>query len=189
MNAPTERNAQRGVSRFTVIILASIGAIILLGLLGIYLFTPRLDIVRKRANESEARLDVQILGTGQADYSFTFGDGGYARDLASLGPDTYISGKCVQGRTPAHACMISADLGNSTCTGTSWCARGGYKFNVQGICANGKCADYVISATPTDVLSGSKNFCSTSDNTVHSETAAPRSAPFSLKECQTLPAM
>ena len=127
------------------------------------------------------------IGIDQVNYYSSFGDVGYAPDLASLGPGP--DGKCAAGASAAHACMIGAALGNSACTGTNWCTQTGYKFIVQGICASGKCSDYVISATPVDAPNGSRNFCSTSDNIIHSETAAPKSAPFSLQECQALPAM
>jgi hypothetical protein len=181
---PTQSNSQRGAANLVTIILISIGAIIILALLGIYLFTPRLDETRKRANESAARMNVRNIGINQVNYYYTFTDAGYAPNLASLGSD----GKCAEGTTVAHACIITGALGNSACIGTSWCTQAEYKFNVQGICANGNCTDYVITASPVDALNGSKNFCSTSDNAIHFETAAPKSAPFSLKECQALPA-
>jgi hypothetical protein len=187
MNSPAKRNAQRGFSRVAVIILVAIGAIILLGLIGIYLFAPRADLARKRMTESTAMTELHEIAIDQVNYYSSFGDSGYAPDLASLGPGP--DGKCAAGASAAHACMIGAALGNSACTGTNWCTEVGYKFNVRGICANGKCTDYVISATPVDELNGASNFCSTSDNIIHSETAAPKSAPFSLQECQALPAM
>jgi hypothetical protein len=185
MTALTKRNAQRGFSRLVVIILVSIGALILLGLIGIFLFAPRADIARKRLTESTAMTRLHNINLDQVNYFSSFGDVGYAPDLASLGPGP--DGKCAAGASAAHACMIGAVLGNSACTGTGWCTKNEYKFNVQGICASGKCSDYVISATPVDALNGSRNFCSTSDNVIHSETAAPKSAPFSLAECQKLP--
>lgn len=184
MPTPRNRNPQSGTSKLIIIVLVSIGAIIVLALLGIYLFTPRLDTARKRMNESTALAAIRNIGINQVNYYSSFDDAGYARDLASLGPGA--DGKCAQGASPAHACMINATLGNSACTGTNWCVQAEYKFNVQGICANGKCTDYVISATPLDALNGSRNFCSTSDNAIRFETAAPISAPFSLKECQAL---
>jgi hypothetical protein len=187
VSAPIERRSQSGVSKLVIIILVCIGAIIVLGLLGIYLFAPRLDVTRKRVNESAAMADIRNIGINQLNYYSSFDDAGYARDLASLGPGA--DGKCAQGPSSAHACMISTTLGNSACTGTSWCAQGGYKFIIQGICVNGKCTDYVISATPVDALNGSRNFCSTSDNAIRFETAAPRAAPFSMKECQALPSL
>ena len=187
MNAPTKRNAQRGVSRIAVIILASIGAIILLGLIGIYLFTPRLDVARKRMTESTAMAAIRNLTINQVNYYTTFGDVGYARDLASLGPGP--DAKCTGGSTSAHACIIDAVLGNSTCTGTNWCIQAGYKFNIQGICANGKCTDFVISAAPIDTPNGSRTFCATSDSIVRSESSMLGSAPLSLQQCQALSAI
>jgi hypothetical protein len=187
MNLPTKCHAQRGISRITVIILVSIGAIILLGLIGIYLFTPRLDLARKRMTESTAMAAIRSVNASQVNYFSSFENIGYAPDLASLGPGP--DGKCAASATPAHACMIDAVLGNSACTGTNWCTQAGYKFIIQGICANGKCTDYLVTATPFDTLNGDRNFCSSSDNAIHFETAAPKSAPFSLMECQALPAL
>lgn len=187
MNAQITRNPQSGTSRLTIIILASIGAVILLALLGIYLLTPRKDLALKWMLESTATVAVSNLSANQVNYYSSFENVGYARDLASLGPGA--DGKCTQGASAAHACMIDSILGGVNCTGTNWCAKDGYKFNIQGICANGKCSDYVISATPVDAQNGSRNFCSSSDNPIRSETAAPKSAPFSLKECQALPAI
>ncbi len=173
---PKKSNAQRGAANLVVIILISAGVVIVLAFLGIYLFTPRLDVARKRINESTAMADIRNIGVDQVNYYSSFGDAGYAPNLASLGPGP--DGKCDEGATAAHACIISGALGNSACTGSNWCTQNEYKFNVQGICANGKCTDYVITATPVDALSGSKNFCSTSDNSTHFETAAPKSAVF-----------
>jgi hypothetical protein len=181
------RNSERGISRVVVIILVTIGVILLLALITIVLLTPRLDESRKRVDESTARVSIRNIGLSQVNYYSSFGDGGYAPNLASLGPGP--DGKCATGATSLHGCMIDAMLGGATCTGTNWCTAVGYKFNVQGICANGKCTDYVISAMPVDALNGSKNFCATSDNAIRSETAAPKSAPFSLQECQALPAI
>ncbi len=187
MHAPRNRDPQNGTSKLVIIILVAIGAIIVLAFLGIYLFTPRLGDTRKRMNESTAMAEIRNIGMNQVNYYSSFDDAGYARDLASLGSGA--DGKCAQGPSPSHACIINATLGNSACTGTNWCVQAEYKFNVRGICANGKCTDYVISATPVDALKGSRNFCSTSDNAIRFETAAPKSAPFSMKECQTLPTM
>jgi hypothetical protein len=184
---PAKLNAQRGAANLVVVILISIGIVIVLAFLGIYLFTPRLDVARKRINESTAMADIRNIGVDQVNYYSSFGDAGYAPDLASLGSGD--DGKCAGGMTAAHACILGGALGNSACTGTGWCTKNEYKFNIQGICANGKCTDYVITATPIDALNGSRNFCATSDNAIHFETAAPKSAPFSLKECQALPAM
>jgi hypothetical protein len=187
MNQFSTRNSQRGSSRTVIIILISIGLIIVLGLLAFYLLAPHSDRARMMAAESFAMSTVHNLVVNQINYYSSFGDTGYARDLASLGPGP--SGKCDAGAIPAHACIIDAILGGSACTGSNWCTQAGYKFNIQGICANGKCADFVISATPVDALNGSRNFCSTSDAAIHTETAAPKSAPFTLAACQALPAL
>jgi len=139
------------------------------------------------AAEYSAIAQVRTLGMHEEMSSSMFGDSGFAPSLAALGPGA--DGKCGGGPDANHGCMIDAILGGSTCTGTNWCGQGAYKFNIQGVCANGKCKDFVISATPGDALNGSRNFCSTSDEMVRSETAAPKSAPFTLAACQALPAM
>jgi hypothetical protein len=187
MNPSNTRNSERGSSRTVIIILISIGLIIVLGFLAFYLLAPHADRALMMARESSAMSTVRNIGANQVNYYSSFGDAGYAPDLASLGPGP--SGKCDAGTTPAHACIIDAVLGASACTGSNWCTQGTYKFNVQGICANGKCSDFVISATPVDALKGSRNFCSTSDSAIRSETAAPKSAPFTLAACQALPAL
>jgi hypothetical protein len=174
------------MSRVVVIILIAV-AVVVLVFVGIILVAPNPTHARMMAVEAAAMAEVRNLSVDQVTYYSSFGDIGYARDLASLGPGP--DGKCAAGPTQAHACMIDAVLGNSACTGTSWCAEGPYKFNIQGICANGKCTDYIISATPVDTLDGSRNFCTTSDSVFRSETAAPKSAPFSLQACQALAAL
>jgi len=187
MNTSLNRNSQSGISRIVIIILVSIGALILIAIIGIFLFTPRLDDARKRMTEFTAMAAVRNLNANEVTYYSSFENVGYAPGLASLGPGP--DGKCAAGATAAHACMVNAVLANSACTGTNWCTQAGFKFNIQGICANGKCTDYVITATPIDALNGSRNFCASSDSAIRSETAAPRSAPFSLRECQALPAL
>jgi hypothetical protein len=187
MNSSNIRHSERGSSRTVIIILISLGLIIVLGLLSYYLLAPHADRAVMMANESSAMSTVRNIGVNQVTYYTLFGEAGYAPDLASLGPGP--SGKCDAGTTPAHACVINAALGASACTGSNWCTQGTYKFNVQGICANGKCSDFVISATPVDALHGSRNFCSTSDSAMRSENAAPKSAPFTIAACQALPAM
>jgi hypothetical protein len=187
MDLPNKHSSKRSTSRIAIIILASVGGAIVLALLGIFLFAPRKDMALRWVLESAATETVRNLSVNQVNYYASFDNIGFARDLASLGPGA--DGKCAQGATTAHACEIDAMLGAAACTGTNWCVKDGYKFNIQGICADGKCTDYVISATPVDARNGSRNFCSSSDNPIRSETAPPRSAPFSLQECHALPAM
>jgi hypothetical protein len=186
MELAVMKNTERGISKLVLIILIAVGAIFLV-LAGIVLFAPNPTHARMMAAESAAMAAVRKISANQIMYYSSFENVGYAPDLASLGPGP--DGKCGAGPTAAHACMIDAITGGSACTGTSWCGQGSYKFNVQGICANGKCTDFVISATPVDALNGSRNFCATSDSAVHSETAAPKSAPFTFAACQALPAV
>jgi hypothetical protein len=186
MATPVAKNSERGISKTVLIILIAVGAILLV-LGGIVLLAPNATHARMMAAEYAAMAAVRSISAHQVMYYSSFENAGYARDLASLGPGP--DGKCAAGSTADHACFIDAASAGSACTGTNLCGQGSYKFNVQGICANGKCADFVISATPVDALNGSRNFCATSDSVVRSETAAPKSAPFTLAACQALPAI
>ena len=185
MNAPTRRNPESGLSKIATMIFVSVGVIIILSFVAAKLLTPNLTKARMAASESTALASVRNVNVSELTYSSSFSD--YASDLASLGPGP--GGKCGEGSTPAHACIIGPEIGNPACTGANWCTQSGYKFMIQGICANGKCADYVLTATPVDAQSGSRNFCSTNDSVLRSETAAPRLAPFSPEECHALAAM
>lgn len=185
MSAPIKRNSERGMSRIVVIILIATALILLF--IAILVVAPNLTHSRKAATESAAYARVRSLDADQVTYYSSFANIGYAPDLASLGPGP--DGKCAASGTPAHACIIDAVLGNSACTGTSWCTQAGYKFNIEGICANGKCTDFVITATPVDLLNGSRNYCATSDSVLRDEVAAPKSDPFTLVGCKVLVGM
>jgi hypothetical protein len=185
MNTPPTRNPERGLSKVATMIFVSVGVIIVLSFIAARLLTPNLNKARMAASESSALASVRNVNLGEITYFSSFND--YASDLASLGPGPGV--KCAEGSTPAHACIIGPEIAKPACTGTNWCAQSGYKFMLQGVCVNGKCADYVITATPVDALSGTRNFCSTNDTVLRSETAAPKSAPFSPEECHALAAM
>lgn len=176
-------NNQRGISRIVLIILTSIGMLLVLAIVAARLLTPNLTKSRVAASESAAAAAVRNFGIAEVQYYSSFST--FSPDLASLGfgPD----GKCATGPTADHACLVDAIYANPTCKGAGWCTQAGYNYNIQGICAEGKCTDYVITATPVDALNGNKNFCSTSDNVIRSEVAPPRSEPFTLKACQALP--
>jgi hypothetical protein len=185
MDAPTKRNPESGLSKVATMIFVSVGVIIVLSFIAARLLTPNMNKARMAASESSALASVHNVNLGEVTYFSSFND--YALDLSSLGAGP--GGKCAEGSTPAHACIIGPEIANPACTGTNWCTQSGYKFLIQGVCVNGKCADYVITATPVDAQSGARNFCSTNDTVLRSETAAPRSAPFSPEECHALPSM
>jgi len=182
MNTPTKRNPESGLSKVATMIFVSVGVIVVLSFVAARLLTPNMNKTRMAASESFALASLRNVNLGEVTYFSSFND--YALDLASLGPGPGV--KCAEGSTPTHACIIGPEIGSPNCTGTNWCTQSGYKFMTQGVCVDGKCADYVITATPVDALSGSKNFCSTNDTALRSETAAPKSAPFSLQECHAL---
>ncbi len=108
MSAPIKFNAERGSAKLVIIILASIGAIIVLALIAILLFTPNLTKVRKAELETEAIATIRKINTSQINYSSSFENVGYAPDLASLGPGP--DGKCDGGATPCSRVL------------TRWCA-------------------------------------------------------------------
>jgi type II secretory pathway pseudopilin PulG len=141
---------------------------------------PNLLRARIAANESSAVMTVRTANVAQITYQSTYPQKGYAHDLASLGPDprgpNLISAQ--------HASLIDAALGDATCTSGAWCTKSGYRFTIATKCKAQPCMEYVVVATPVSSGSGSKNFCSTSDAVLRSQTASPLESAVSVAECQ-----
>jgi type IV pilus assembly protein PilA len=147
---------------------------------------PSLLRARMAANESAAMSTVRTLNTSQAVYSTKYPAAGYARDLATLGPGS--TGNCSPetGASAEHACLIDGMLGNPSCTSGSWCAKGGYKYNITAECGtDGVCSGYVVVAMPVQPgTSGAKSVCSTGDFVIRSRAAGASLAPTTAAECQ-----
>jgi hypothetical protein len=142
---------------------------------------PNLLRARIAANESSAVASVRTVNTAQVIYSSSYPQRGFARDLASLGPDPRGTGVS----SADHASVIDSALGNASCTAGAWCTKSGYQFLIMAVCKKQTCDDYVVVATPVGSNAGTRNFCSTSDGVVRYRPGAPQTAPISVAECRS----
>jgi hypothetical protein len=149
-------------------------------LFGAAIAIPNLIRARTSANESAAVGTLRAINVAQTTYSGKYLQNGYARDLASLGPDPRGSGL----KTANHAGLIDADLAGANCTVGAWCEKSGYRFSIAGICRLRSCQEFVAVATPVSSGSGLRNFCSTSDAVVHFATGPTLISPVSAEECR-----
>jgi type II secretory pathway pseudopilin PulG len=142
---------------------------------------PNLMRARGAANEASAVSNLRTVNVAQVMYSGSYPERGFARDLATLGPDP--SG----ARTPSadHASLIDATLGNASCKAGNWCTKSGFRFSITAVCQKQMCQDFVAVGTPVSNNSGTRNFCSTSDGVVRFKTGPPLTSAVSVTECQT----
>jgi type IV pilus assembly protein PilA len=146
---------------------------------------PNLLRARIAANDSSAVATIRMINTAEVMYHASYPQKGFARDLASLGPDP--RGKAF--RSSDHASFIDASLGNSACAASAWCEKSGYKFNVAAVCESSAaaCKDFAVTATPESASTGSKNFCSTADGVVRFRLGAPLTDFVTANECRRWP--
>jgi hypothetical protein len=168
-----EESAIRGVSAGGG---ADAGAILFGGAIAI----PNLMRARTSANESSAVATLRTINAAQTIYSGKYLQNGYARDLASLGPDPRGSGL----KTANHAGLIEADLGSSGCITGAWCEKSGYRFSVAGVCRMRSCQEFVAVATPVSSSTGSRSFCSTSDAVIRFAAGSTLISLVSAQECR-----
>jgi type II secretory pathway pseudopilin PulG len=140
---------------------------------------PNLLRARSAANESSAVATVREANAAQLTYSTTYPQKGFARDLATLGPDQNGSARS----SPQHAGLIDASLGKEICTADSWCEKSGFSFRIATTCGPGPCRNYVLVATPVTGSTGSRTFCSTSDAVIRAKNEVSLTAPLSAAEC------
>lgn len=137
---------------------------------------PNMLHTKIAANDSAAASVVQTVNTAQITYSVTYPSKGYARDLATLGPGP--GGTC---GTPSetYACSIDDAVANRN-------EKAGYRFNMTAVCDD-TCSDYLVVASPiSSASSGSRTFCSTSDDVVRFK-RGDEAAPATPAECQSWP--
>ena len=152
---------------------------------------PNLVRGKIAANESAAASTVRTIATNQVTYSTAYPDRGYAPDLATLGPGP--SGSCDGEGNADHACLIDNILGNTSCTASAWCTKGGYRYSLsrEGECGSqeatpqgaGKECTYVIVATPLNYGTGRRSLCATSDGIVRFHFGAPLITPINPEQC------
>ena len=142
---------------------------------------PNLLRARTAANESSAVASLRTVNTAQVIYSSSYPDRGYARDLASLGPDPHDVGAI----SADHAHVIDPTLGNATCTAGAWCTKSGYQFRITAKCGFQRCQSYVVVATPVSSNTGTRSFCSTSDAVIRYKPGQPLTSPVTAADCRT----
>jgi type IV pilus assembly protein PilA len=141
---------------------------------------PNLLWARISANEASAVGMIRTVDSAQISYVAGYPQRGFARDLASLGPDPGDASAV----SADHASFIDATVGNASCTAGAWCAKSGFQFTVTAACRKQVCEDYVVVGTPVSSGTGSRNFCSTSDAVVRFSVGPPLTSPVSVAECQ-----
>ncbi|MGB9197306.1 MAG: hypothetical protein WCB53_10335 [Terriglobales bacterium] len=149
-------------------------------LIGGAIAIPNLMRAKGAANESTAVSTVRALNVAQRTYSSKYLQAGYARDLASLGPDPRDGAP----KTAKHAGLIDADLGNASCTSGAWCEKAGYRFSIAAVCQLRSCNEFVVVATPVAFTTGAKSFCSTSDGVVRFKAGSLLMSPVSPMACK-----
>jgi type II secretory pathway pseudopilin PulG len=149
-------------------------------LVGAAIAIPNLLRARIAANESSAAANMRTANTAQVIYSSSYPQRGFARDLASLGPDPRGTGSS----SVDHAGVIDATLGNASCTAGTWCTKSGYQFSITAVCKKQRCEEYVVVGTPIGSNSGTRNLCSTSDGVVRYRSGPPLTSPVSVAECR-----
>jgi hypothetical protein len=132
------------------------------------------------ANEAAALGMTRTVNTAQITYAATYPKRGFAPDLASLGPDP----RQLDATSPEHANFINETLGNASCTGNAWCTKSGYQFRLTARCKLHVCREYLVIATPLDINTGTRSFCSTSDGVIHFKPGTPVTLPASASECR-----
>jgi hypothetical protein len=153
-------------------------------LIGAAVAIPSLLKSREAANDAAAISGVRTVNTAQAAYSITYPERGFASGLSLLGPGA--GGDC-SGASPTaeHACLLDGALADPTCTAGKWCPKNGYKFSVRGVCLAGKCAGYVVTATPENAGASGKNYCSTDDAVIRSRAGSSLATPLTAAECKS----
>lgn len=141
---------------------------------------PNLLRARMAANESSAVGAIRVANTAQIAYASAYPQRGYARDLATLGPDPSGTNKY----SADHAGFIDDALGNASCKSGVWCTKSGFQFSITAACKKQSCDDYVVVGTPVSGGTGTRNFCSTSDAVIRFRLGPPLSSPVSVSECQ-----
>src|SRR5579863_10271965 len=149
-------------------------------LIGAAIAIPNLLRARIAANESSAVSNIRTANTAQVIYSATYPERGFARDLATLGPDPSGS----NATSAEHASVIDATLGNASCAAGVWCTKSGFRFIITASCKKQLCDEFVVVGTPLDSNNGTRSFCSTSDAVVRFRGGPPLASPVSASECK-----
>ena len=136
---------------------------------------PYLLRAKQSANESAAIANVRTINSGEATYNTLYPNLGFA-DLKTLGPN---GNTCTPG-TSTGACILDSALGCSGGTSGAFCRKDAYEFTIT---INSSGASYVVFTTPLAANLGVKDFCSTADQVIRSQSqpAAPNSSPVTTE--------
>ena len=141
---------------------------------------PNLLKSRMAANEASAVGGLRAINTAQVSYEMSYPDRGFARDLATLGPDP----KSPESVSAEHAGLIDEKLGNAGCALGRWCTESGFRFTLTAVCKQQQCTGYVTVATPVASNTGNRSFCSTSDGIIRAKLGPPLRDSISVADCQ-----
>lgn len=141
---------------------------------------PNLLRARIAANEASAVATLRTVNVAEITYAATYPQRGYARDLATLGPDPRVA----SAYSPNHASIIDDSLGNASCSASAWCQKSGYSFNLRAVCKERVCKEFVVIGTPVSSSTGTRNFCSTSDGVIRFQAGPVITVPISVTECR-----
>jgi hypothetical protein len=124
---------------------------------------------------------IRTIHAAEATYYTAYPSVGYAPNLLALGPA--YSGNC----DSSHDCLLDNVVACSSGTGQGWCMKNLYRYNLQSSSNKPPYTDYWVTATPVDMSSKLRSYCSLSNTEVRAEQVAPLSQPYMLKECRSLP--
>jgi type II secretory pathway pseudopilin PulG len=144
---------------------------------------PNLMRSKIAANEASAAGTLRTVNTAQVVYKTAYPQRGYAASLSTLGPAPSGPGP----GSPDHANLLDESLANENCSADAWCTKSGFRFKIAAVCAQRRCQEYVVFATPVDANTGSRSFCSTSDGVIRSKVGPPCAGPFTAPECKAWP--
>jgi hypothetical protein len=126
---------------------------------------------------------LRAITTAETTFRRNYPGMGYAPKLSALGPPSHDRSRC----SPQHACLLDSVVGCSGGSGTGWCEKSGYRYNVQSSSPQPPYEDYWVTATPIRPQPGSNNFCESEDGQIRSESAAPLKRPYTRAECLAVP--